>query len=60
MFLIDTINPKVKRNSKIALFYKGWGVGSVPVLFLLALGLLAATKFVFKRNAKFIFSLHVF
>ena len=66
MFLIDTIKPKVEINKKLVLIFvrlfKGGELKSYkikPVLFLFTLGLLAATKKIFKRNNKvFCFGVH--
>ena len=59
MFLIDTIKPKIKKNKNFffARLFKGGDSEAYkikPVLFLLALGLLAATKTLFKRNERYI------
>ena len=60
MFLIDAIKPKVEKKFKTCFINLRDCLGGVsrernkikPVLFLFALGLLAATKTLFKRNEK--------
>ena len=61
MFLIDAIKPKVENKLKTCIFFARLFKGGdseaykiKPVLFLLALGLLAATKTLFKRNERYI------
>ena len=58
MFLIDAIKPKRENKLKLTLLSRGVELEMFkikPVLFLFALGLLAATKIVLKRNKIFFF-----
>ena len=56
LFLIDTIKPNLENKIKNFMrLFKGGKLGGYkikPVLFLFVLGLLAATKTLFKKNKK--------
>ena len=53
MFLIDVIKPKVEMKLKtLSTFCATGSAQKKTILFLFALGLLAATKTLFKRNEK--------